>query len=1213
MTKYQYIAKRWLFVALFLVSCIVSAQNFWFKTIGINDGLSSSQVNAILKDSKGFIWFGTSSGLDCYDGIQIHRFESNFSATNALPDSYILSLQESYDGNIWIETTGGYVVLDPKTLVFDRAVSQRLSMLNPNIDPEIVMFDHWQNLWVYDEGKALYYHKSKQQLVYEFKYDDTSAGLRPGTISGLCDHRDGALAVYTDGSVCLISGEQKKILWINDVIAKNTTQPDNYKVWGDDTGNLIVYGDMRSFFYDKSNAKWYRSLGELVRDWGGTLNIANELITSVATDKKGNVWISTDRHGLIVLQPSTHKVLAHVTSGNARSLTSNSLQTVYFDDTDLLWVGTSCAGVCYYAPGIYLFDTNPIGDVYGISEDIHGGLWLSTHNKGLIYFNPSDGFVTSYTQSQGLNDNMLSCVLAASDGTIWAGSNRFGLNLINSRGISTMQYSPGNKNGLKDNGIQALAEDKYNNIWIGSRKGGLQAYNTQTKRFSNFCVQNGKLPSDNVTSLSVANAKLVAGTTNGIMVLNQNNNSTKFYTGTESGNTRFTSNLVTQVFVDSRGIIWIGTREGLNAFDISVDQLSTFRTDDGLLSNVICGITEDYNHNIWVSTGRGVNRISVQNATNSETSRYAYTFCGYNEKDGLQGIEFNMGAILSTQKGKVYVGGNNGLSWVRNLKKIQRNRPVSVMLSCLTIDGQRIEVGEKYKNRIVLDRTLNSIETVKLVYGDSEIKFTLGVDDYNRAEPARFIFQLEGANENWLPVTGDGNTLVFKNIPSGNYTLHVKALLDNDETISEEHVLNIIVEKPWFKRWWMFVLFGIIVLMFIYLIYRLWPLVVGYHKKRKQEIQALHKKQDEIDDVAQEVRANVVSMIPQLGLLQMDINDPAQKEVVNGLHYKARQMLVSLNKLKENSSLMKSNQETDTNSKIIPATELQVSDENVHETLIDNDSFLICDYGIITKDGLQISGVEPKHTVFIVEKDADMLEFVEDCLKNTFKIRTFLTAEEFLEALDGERPSVIMCAEELTGMNGSALCENIKNNRSFERIPFVLTTDGILTQTEIYQKHITLLADDYIPSPYNLQSVIIRLNKILGEPLGEVLVDDTLRGAEAMQSAVNIQLLQLLDQYIRQNINRKELSIEEMAKVLNINRTVLFRKIESITGVSPTEHIRAIRLEEAAKLLESGYITAAEVAQELGFGNFATFSRFFQAEYGVLPSQYAEGIRQKKS
>lgn len=1198
----------------FWANATVSAQNYWFKNVGLAEGLSSSQVNTIFKDSKGFVWFGTSAGLDCYDGADIRQYQSNYSLSSALPDSYIVSIQEGNNGKIWVKTSGGYVVFDPETQTFDRSVAQHLSMLDANIDPEIVYYDRWQNLWVYDQGKAVYYYKAKQELVYTFRFDDSKNGLREGTICHIGECNEGILAVYTNGTVCCISGEQQKILWYNDIITKNNPQEDEYKVFGDIDGNICVYGDAHSYFYEKSARRWYRSISELAQAWGSDVNVGNDLVTGVAGDSKGNVWISTDRHGLLLLNPSQRAFKAHLRAGADRGLLSDNLQTVYVDDTDLLWVGSFRTGVSYYAPNLYLFDVKNVGDVYGISEDIHNGLWFATHDRGLVYLNPSDGFSTNYTTANGLNDNILSCVLAASDGTIWAGSNRFGLNRLSSAGINVIQHNSGSQGGLKDNNIQDLAEDRFGNIWIATRKGGLQCLNPKTGKFSNFCMQNGKLQSDNVTSVSTSGTNLVAGTTNGIIYLNLSSNKVMNYTGTASGDKHFTSNVVTRVFLDSRGLIWIGTRDGLNVLDPTLDQLNLFYTTEGLLSNFICGIAEDKNHDVWVTTTKGVNRISVQNVS-TENSRFAFNFYGYGVSDGLQGVEFNEGAIATTRGGKIYMGGQNGINWLRNIENKERKRTLNVLLSNLTIDGQPISVGESYNGSVILEKALNSISTLKLRSSDKDICITLGTDDYNHAEPARFIYQLEGVNDAWLPVTGDGHTLKLFYLSSGKYKLHIKAMLDDGKTVSEEHLLNIVVQKPWYLRWYMFVLVGLLFVLFVYAIYRLWPYVVGYYQQRRRELGVLKKRQEEIENVAQDVRSNVVSMIPQLGLLQMETTNAEHKEVLNGLHHSARQMLVALNRLKENNTTMVSDAGVDAITQQLPASDGDVmigDDGPVDGGGLIGDDFLVSDEGIISTNGMPVNTSGTKQTVYVVDRDKDMLEFVADCLKGAFIIRTFTSTEECWNTLADSRPSVLMCAENMPGMSGSELCEKIKNERTYERIPFILTTDGVMTQAEITMKKITLLADDYIPSPYNLQTVIARIHRQLDEPMGDVVADDTMRGADAMSNAVNTQIRQLLDQYIIQNISKKDLSIEEMSKVLGVSRTVLFRKVEHITNLSPTEYIRVLRLEESARLLESGYLSPAEVAQELGFGNLSTFSRFFQAQYGVLPSQYAEEKRGKR-
>lgn len=645
--------------------------------------------------------------------------------------------------------------------------------------------------------------------------------------------------------------------------------------------------------------------------------------------------------------------------------------------------------------------------------------------------------------------------------------------------------------------------------------------------------------------------------------------------------------------------------------DTQVDQLATFTMQDGLPSNVIYGIAEDKNHDIWVTTAHGVARIAVQNISHNDT-RYAFNFFAYNVNDGLQGVEFNMGAIQATRSGKIIMGGQNGINWIRDIASKQRQRQLHVMLSRLIIDDQPIDVGISYGGRVILKQALNASSSIELLSGSEQVCIALGIDDYNHAEHARFMYQLEGRSEAWLPVTGDGYTLRLNDLSSGKYRLHIKAMLDEGKTISEEHIITIVVQKPWYLRWWFFAIVILCIAALAYAIYRLMPFVRSYYTARRREIVALRKRQDEIETVAQAIRANAVGMIPQLGLLQMETSDPEHKEVLNGLQHMAREMLSNLNQLKDNQSLKVSDAGFDTGmDDVAEKGELLIGDDGPVDDMHGEEEFLVSDEGIISaKGGLPIKSTLQKYTIFVVEPDKDMLEFVHDCLKNTYQIVTFTDTEECWSAIADNRPSLVMCAENMPGTSGSQLCERIKNERSYERIPFILTTDGIMTQSELTLRHITLMADDYVPSPYNLQSVMVRINKLLGEPIEEgVVIDDTLRGAEAMTGSVNAQLRMLLDQYVKQNINRKELSIEEMSQVMGISRTLLFRKVERVTGLPPSDYIRSIRLVEAAKLLESGYVSPAEVAQELGFGNLASFSRFFQAEYGKLPSQYAEEAR----
>ena len=1169
----------------------LKGNDYQFKKLGVSDGLSGSEVNAILKDSQGFMWFGTSSGLSRFDGYSIKRYISNFTDASALPDSYIETIQEAADGNLWIKTSGGYVILDPRTDMFQRSVSQYLAKIGMNLDPDIVHIDKQKNMWVYAQGKGCFYYKSSMQLIYPFEFNDTKSGIPEGIISSLIDADEGVVAVYTDGRLVCMGGEQQRILWQMDYVAKKTGVTDRFDAFVDSEGNLGVYGSSRMFFYDKSLNQWYNSLPELGSRWGNKLTLFDDVVTSVAQDAMGRVWVGTNRQGLILVDPKARTLETNIRStDDARALGSDNIKSVYADNANIIWVGTQKSGISYWAKNIYKFDIDRVGDVTGISEDKAGNLWLATYGRGLLMKNISDGSYQSFTKENGLNDNSLRAVLAAKDGSVWIGTNRHGLNRMKNGQVTSYYYEPGQKTGLQNNYITSLQEDNFGNIWIGTYGGGLQCLNAQTGVFANFNVANGKLPSNYVTSLFLKNSQLIIGTSNGISVLNLSNNQFNFYLGTASGDKHFTNNNVTQVLMDSRGLIWIGTRDGLNILDTEADRLHIFTMEDGLPNNVICGLAEDKHKNIWLTTNNGATSVVVQ--TNpADAISYNYYLYNYGVSEGLQGPEFNMSSITSTRRGDIYMGGVNGLNWLNQGKTEEANKITKVLFTSLYIDDVTVNTGRAFNGRILLSEDINSIKKIALKYDENSFVIQFATNNYNRSDHTQFVYQLEGLSEDWNTANAMLHGVKFENLPSGSYILHVKAVDDKGVAGNEVHSLEIEIGYPLWMSWWAIGLY-VVALVFVLLLFKsIIPQIRNLYKRQHKELEALKERKEELENVATELRTPVVAMIPVLKQMQQTLTDEEQKENMLGLHYNAMQMLAKLNELRggldkqEFSGVTYEEENTDTQKEYSDSTmnaEADHENKEVVETM--------------------------KYLVYIIDSNADMVEFIEDCLKSTYQVRAFTNTQEAWEVIQEEKPDLIICAAEMEGMSGNELCEKIKNERSLERVPFVVMTEGVLSQAELTLKKITLMADDYVAKPFNLKSIVIRCNLLLGEEVSETEItqDETMINADAMLASMSEQLRASVDQYVIQNISRKDLSVEEMSQVLNMSRTLLYRKVERITGKIPADYIRQIRIVEAAKLLSSDFITPAEVAEELGFGNLAIFSRYFQAEYGVTPSAYQE-------
>ena len=130
-------------------------QNIEFSSLNNRDGLSNSQVNAILKDKTGYVWFGTQSGLNRFDGFRMKTFL--YSATNqtSLVNNYVDDLQEDNEGKIWVHTSVGYCVYDPTTEQFDRKPEVWLKTINVEGAPQRILVDSQKNMWIQVWGKGL--------------------------------------------------------------------------------------------------------------------------------------------------------------------------------------------------------------------------------------------------------------------------------------------------------------------------------------------------------------------------------------------------------------------------------------------------------------------------------------------------------------------------------------------------------------------------------------------------------------------------------------------------------------------------------------------------------------------------------------------------------------------------------------------------------------------------------------------------------------------------------------------------------------------------------------------------------------------------------------------------------------------------------------------------------------------------------------------------
>ena len=656
------------------------------------------------------------------------------------------------------------------------------------------------------------------------------------------------------------------------------------------------------------------------------------------------------------------------------------------------------------------------------------------------------------------------------------------------------------------------------------------------------------------------------------------------------------SGILGVVLIDSRGLIWVGTRDGLNLYNKPNDIVQVFSREQGIPNDMICGLAEDSYKHIWVTTAGGVCRLVPQAGTNEDGEYSVYVY-NYTQADGLQGMEFNPNSICTARDGKVYMGGLNGLNWINIGETEARNRETKVIFSELVFEGKRIGVGESIGDRVILTSRINDISTLTLPSYMRSFAIEMSVSNYYRCDHPQFMYMLEGLDGVWRP----GDPLIhgvrFNNLPSGKYVLHVKATNDLGQMTEDEHVLTIVIERPWWLSWWAITFYVIIILLVLGAIFFGIPWLRRKIVSSKEERLLYEKRNEALRSVMLLLVAPINKIKEQVRKLEPLLTTPAQREIADTIRHIEDELHEELkNAQNEDVQAMLPDELRDHS-----AVDEAFDEEGAplaNDVEVDNASNLV---------PLASKRDRPKRSIYLVDSDKDIAEYIADSLKNSFDFTLFATGAELLAAMAERRPDLILAYEALPDMRGSELCVQIKREKSLARIPFVLMLETAMQASEMEKHGITVAADDYVIHFFDLVALRVRCSKLMGEPVSdESPMEEAMLTADAMLDGVGELLRHHVREYVKVNISNPKLPLEDLCDAIGVPMPQLFRKIETLTGSTPAEFIRDIRLAEAATLFKSTDIMPIDVALEVGFPNIATFNRFFSEKYGMTPMEFRD-------
>jgi len=824
-----------------------------FEHLSLRNGLSQSSVTCILHDSKGFMWFGTLDGLNRHDGYKFNIFRHNPENKYSLADNAITSLFEDKENKLWVGTQSMGLCLYNRILNrfenFKYRQNDDKSLSNNTV---VSMFqDKAGTIWIGTASGLNRLEYSAKGVTFSRFYNNLQITDKAAKTNGMnteesgfsCNHinfiaqqDEHSLWIATDAGLYMFNTKTLKFKLFETVIS-NGTQSRSLRHEQVYTLLTDLFGDLW-IGSESGLLKYVHSSRELIPYIAEKNGIDNLKVTSIIedysdTEKESYIWIGTEKAGLFKLIRSKQKgnelegenfIRYFHDAANPHSLSTNNILSLYISSNHVLWVGTSLGGINKWDKNsevIENYQHNPF-DPYSLSsnqvrsfyEDRNGTIWVGTVEGGL---NSWDKYTDKFTSFQynasdatTLHNNHVRSILEDSNGNLWIGTDGGGLDKFDRKTNKVLEHfgqasisSPVLLNKtLSNNRVWKIYEDSSHKLWIATFGGGLNCYDPETGSFSYFLsdASNPNSLSDNyVTSIiEDRTGKIWVGTFGGgLSAIDMTNKAVprfKRYINDEKNPESIGNNRIYTLFLDSKGNLWIGTKESLNRYYPDGDKFERFTVRNGLCNDVVMGILEDEIGNLWISTNGGISKFNP-------TSK---TFRNYDVNDGLQSNEFLVGAAYKTTDGKMLFGGINGFNAFYPLRIVDNPYPPDIVITGFSIYNQNAD----------LDSAISEKKVIDLQYFENYLTFEFVALNYISPSKNQYAFKMEGLDKDWNYVV-NRRFATYANIEPGEYVFKVKGS-NNDGIWNEKGVQIVIrIEPPFWKTVWFNALLVIIIMIII--------------------------------------------------------------------------------------------------------------------------------------------------------------------------------------------------------------------------------------------------------------------------------------------------------------------------------------------------------------------------------------------------------------
>jgi signal transduction histidine kinase/ligand-binding sensor domain-containing protein/DNA-binding response OmpR family regulator len=812
-----------LLIASFLAFSPIFSQNKKPIFQSLQQGLSNQTIQCILKDSKGFMWFGTNDGLNKFDGANMVIYENSPDDTSSISHNSINSIVEDKDHNLWVGTSDGLNL-------FNRDLDNFVRIRFPGIERMYISSlstDNNGNIWIGTFGIGI--------IRYNYKNFSSHYFL----------HNDNDINSISSNFVTGIVSDKRQNIWIGtwkglDFLNHDHTVFKHFKHAVDKTSlsnNLIS-----TVRLDAEGNLWIGTSGgglnKLWKDRGAIVfqhfqhsdaphSLSNNNILSICEDNIGNFWIGTDNGGLNYLNTKTGSFTSyHPEDDNHGSISSNGIPSLYLDNDNILWIGTYNQGLNFIDEKFEKFERfqknslskNSIqdNDVTGFAEDNDGNIWIATDGGGISRFDTKSGIITQIAKhdphGHPINNNVQSIVYDKNN-NIWLATWNGGIDRLNKSGYIVKKYKVEGSLKAGDNRIMALYEDKQQNIWAGTAGSGLFLYNPQEDKFiqiTDHSRSSGNTDIAYVTSIFEDHNNIIwVGTLNGLLSLKKSGDNEflfSWFFADRSANS-ISSRRITVIFEDRKKNLWFGTEDkGLNLFNKD-NSFINFSKQDGLPSNSIKGILEDKKGHLWISTNKGL----------SEFDPDSKKFKNYTKEDGLNSDEFYRNSCFKSGYGELFFGGNNGFNafYPDSIKSNALIPPV--YLTDFKIFNKSVPIGTKGSP---LRKHISQSKKIVLSYKQNSFSIEFVALNYTRSSQNQYAYMLEGLEKEWNRVEHK-RFATYTYVSPGTYLF--KVIGSNNDGIWNPipATLQITILPPFWRTIWAYMIYVLVLFTLLFTFIRL--------------------------------------------------------------------------------------------------------------------------------------------------------------------------------------------------------------------------------------------------------------------------------------------------------------------------------------------------------------------------------------------------------